>query len=187
MKREVLISFVGHSVLIVVIGISCAFRLGRLKPKPQIFSVRLVNFGSTVRTGKPQGLSIVQRKPKSRAKPKPKSATQPVVVRKQGLGARIEGADALGYSYYLNIILSKIGDNWCNPQKGQSHTFRATVFFIIERDGTIKEVKLEKGSGNAGYDASCERALLVTDKLPPLPPEFKGVRLKLHLEFEYKP
>ena len=109
------------------------------------------------------------------------------MVRKQGLGARIEGADALGYSYYLNIILSKISENWYNPYMGQSRTLLATVYFIIERDGTVKEVKLETGSGDGPYDMSCTRALLVTEKLPPLPPEFKGERLKLHLEFEYKP
>ena len=32
-----------------------------------------------------------------------------------------------------------------------------------------------------------ERAVKVTEKLPPLPSEFSGQQLKLHLEFEQKP
>jgi TonB family protein len=104
-----------------------------------------------------------------------------------GLGGRIEGAEALGYSYYLNSMLTRISDNWLNPYAGGPQVLTATVMFTIERDGTIKDVQIEKKSGDATYDASCERSLLVTDKLPPLPPEFSGPRLKLHLEFEQKP
>ena len=64
----------------------------------------------------------------------------------------------------------------------------STRLFVRERfSHTAIMVKVEKKSGDAAYDASCERALLVTDKLPPLPPEFPGPRLKLHLEFEQKP
>ena len=104
-----------------------------------------------------------------------------------GLGGSIEGAEALGYSYYLNAMLTRISDNWLNPYAGGPKVLTATVVFDIERDGTVKDVKVEKKSGDATYDASCERALLVLDKLPPLPPEFPGPRLKLHLEFEQKP
>jgi TonB family protein len=93
----------------------------------------------------------------------------------------------LGYSYYLNVILTRISDNWLNPYAGDAKVLTATVVFTIERDGMVKEVKIEKKSGDAAYDASCERALLVLDRLPPLPPEFTGPRLKLHLEFEQKP
>ena len=109
------------------------------------------------------------------------------MVKRQGLGARIEGAEALGYSYYLNVLLTRISDNWLNPYAGESKVLTATVAFVIEKDGTIREVKVEKKSGDAGYDASCERALLVIDRFPPLPPEFTGQRLRLHLEFEQKP
>ena len=189
MKREILISFVGHLVLVLALGIAGALKLTRPRPRPAVFTVRLVNPGTPAQATKPDGVSVVEKKPKPQVKPEPKPEPkkQPSVVKKHGLGARIEGADALGYAYYLNIILAKIADNWYNPYAGQSRTFRATVCFVIEKDGAVTGAKLEKGSGNRGYDASCERAVLVTEKLPPLPPEFKGQQLKLHLEFEYTP
>jgi len=84
-------------------------------------------------------------------------------------------------------VLTRISDNWLNPYAGEANVLTATVVFVIERDGTVTGVQVEKKSGDAAYDASCERALLVLDKLPPLPPEFTGPRLKLHLEFEQKP
>ena len=146
------------------------------------------------------GASLVENKPRSQAKGPAKTPGKAQaktgsgagggkggMFRRNGLGANIEGAEALGYSYYLNSMLTRISDNWLNPYAGGPQVLTATVVFTIERNGTIKDVKLEKKSGDATYDASCERSLLVTDKLPPLPPEFPGPQLKLHLEFEQKP
>ncbi len=191
MKRELLFSFVGHALLLGVLAVAVGVRASRPRPRPQVFAVRLVNPGTPEQVPTPKRATVVQPKPKVQQpkpaeKPKPKPQEEPV-VKKRGLGARIEGADALGYAYYLNIILSRIADNWANPYQGGSEEFRATVYFVVERDGTVRDVKLEKGSGRAPYDASCERALLVTEKLPPLPAEYTGERLTLHLEFEYVP
>ncbi len=187
MKREILFSLAGHFVLVGVLAVVTGMRLTKQQPRPEVFAVRLVNPGTPTPVTTPKKASVVEPKPKTQSKPKTEPKKKPSMVRKHGLGARIDGAEALGYSYYLNIILSKIAENWYNPYAGQSRTFLATVFFTIEKDGTVREVKLEKGSGDASYDASCERAVLVTDKLPQLPPEFKGEQLRLHLEFEYKP
>lgn len=193
MKRELLFSVAGHVVLVAVLGIVTAAKVTRDTRRPQVFQVKLVNPGTPTPTTKPEKAQVVEPKPKTQPKPKPKPEVEkpkpeePSVVKKHGLGARIEGAEALGYSYYLNIILSKISESWYNPYAGQSRTFLSTVYFVIERDGRVTDVKLEKGSGDAAYDMSCTRAMLVTEKLPPLPPEFTGQRLKLHLEFEYKP
>jgi TonB family protein len=190
-KKEVLFSFVGHVVLIAVVTIAGALKLGRPKSRPPMLVVQLVGSGVPQPVVESPTAKVIEPKPRVQAKPEPKPETKPAaqdnVVKKHGLGARIEGADALGYAYYLNTILAKIGDNWANPYAGQNKTFTATVYFVVEKDGKLTEVKLEKGSGNAAYDASCTRALLVTQQLPALPPEFTGPRLKLHLEFEYKP
>lgn len=192
MKRELLFSFVGHVALFAVIGLVTGLQLRRDTRRPQVFTISIIDPGSSQPAVEEPRPHLVEPKPKAQERPKPKpeprKPEEPKVVRnKLGLGARLEGADALGYSYYLNIILSKIAENWYNPYAGQALTFRATVYFMIEKDGAIKEVKLEKGSGNSSYDASCTRALLATERLPQLPPEFTGDRLKLHLEFEYKP
>jgi TonB family protein len=137
-----------------------------------------------------KGTTLIESRPKSQV-PDPKSQTPKpdtgAAIRRQGLGAKVEGAEALGYSYYINVILTRISENWLDPYLGQGGSLTATVMFVIEKDGSVREVRLEKTSGDRGYDDSCVRALLVTDRLPPLPPEFTGQRLKLHLEFEHTP
>lgn len=191
MKREILISFAGHLFLIAALAVAGALKLGRPRSHPPMLVVQLVGSGAPQPLVEAPKAKVVEPKPAVQAKPETKPETKPAtqdnVVKKHGLGARIEGADALGYAYYLNTILAKIADNWANPYAGQNKTFNAAVYFVVEKDGKITEVKLEKGSGNAAYDASTTRALLVTQQLPALPPEFSGPRLKLHLEFEYKP
>jgi TonB family protein len=188
---ELLLSFAGHALVVVIaalLGISRAVKDTR---RPIIFNVAVVSPGTPLPMTETKGTTLVEAKPKSQAKAKVETKAEPKkgesMVKRQGLGARIEGAEALGYSYYLNVILTRISDNWLNPYAGDAKVLTATVMFVIERDGTVKEVKIEKKSGDAAYDASCERALLVLDRLPPLPPEFTGPRLKLHLEFEQKP
>jgi TonB family protein len=188
---ELLLSFAGHALVVVIaalLGISRAVKDTR---RPIVFNVAVVSPGTPLPMTETKGTTLVEAKPKSQAKAKVEAKAEPKkgesMVKRQGLGARIEGAEALGYSYYLNVILTRISDNWLNPYAGDAKVLTATVMFVIERDGTVKEVKIEKKSGDAAYDASCERALLVLDRLPPLPPEFTGPRLKLHLEFEQKP
>jgi TonB family protein len=186
-----LLSFAGHALVVGIAALLGMSRAVRDTRRPIVFNVAVVSPGTPLPKTETKGTTLVEAKPKSQAKAKAEAKAEPKkgenVVKRQGLGARIEGAEALGYSYYLNVILTRISDNWLNPYAGEAKVLTATVVFVIERDGTVKEVKVEKKSGDAAYDASCERALLVLDRLPPLPPEFTGPRLKLHLEFEQKP
>jgi len=188
---DLLVSLAGHVLVIGVAALLGMSRAAKDTRRPIVFNVAVVSPGTPLPASESKGTTLVESKPKSHAKTKTETKAQPKkgqnVVKRQGLGARVEGAEALGYSYYLNVILTRISDNWLNPFAGEANVLSATVVFVIERDGTVREVKLEKKSGNSAYDASCERALLVTDRLPPLPPEFTGQRLKLHLEFEQRP
>jgi len=200
MRRDFLLSFAGHAVILALAALLTTGRAARDTRRPEVLVVQMVSSGSPMPTeSKSSGTSLVEAKPKAvtpskaRAEAKPKaeakssgqSGNQP--FRRQGLGARIEGAAALGYSYYLNALLTKIGDNWLDPYLGQDRKATCTIVFMIERDGTIRDVKVEKTSADKDYDAAAERALLVLDRAPPLPPEFTGPRLKLHLEFEHTP
>jgi TonB family protein len=190
MKRELLLSFVGHAVLLAILALVGAERMVKDTRRPMVLSVSVVSAGSPLPQQETKGTTLVEAKPRSQA-PSPKTQTPKPDTgskyKRQGLGARIEGAEALGYSYYLNVILTRISESWLDPYLGQATKLTATVVFVIERDGSVKEVKLEKTSGDRAYDNSATRALLVLDRLPPLPPEFTGPRLKLHLEFEHTP
>jgi len=198
---ELLLSLAGHALIFgvaAVLGVSHAVKDTR---RPIVFNVSMVSAGTPLpEAAESKGTTLLEAKPKSQAKPKAAVKAEPKPAGKTatgsggkfgrpglGLGGKIEGAEALGYSYYLNAMLTRISDNWLNPYAGGPKVLTATVAFAIERDGTVRDVKIEKKSGDAAYDASCERALLVLDRLPPLPPEFTGPQLKLHLEFEQKP
>jgi len=199
MSRDLLLSFAGHILVVVIAALIGAKQVVKDTRRPKVFSISMVSGGGGGGSPLPgaggKGTTLVESKPRSSAAAPAKGQAKTETGKGGGkfgrpglgLGARIEGAEALGYSYYLNVVLTRISDNWLNPYAGGSRVLTATVVFVIERDGMVKEVKVEKKSGDAGYDASCERALLVLDKLPPLPPEFTGPRLKLHLEFEQKP
>ena len=87
------------------------------------------------------------------------------------------------YSYYLNILLNKIGKNWTNPFKGKNVVMKSIIYFEVDKNGHIYSVRLEEDSGNNLYNETAMRAVIVTKKLPPLPDEFADDYLKVHLEF----
>jgi TonB family protein len=87
------------------------------------------------------------------------------------------------YSYYLNILLNKISQNWDNPFKGKDVVLKSVIYFEIDANGTIQNVRLEETSGNELYNETTIRAVALAKKLPPLPDEFSDDYLKVHLEF----
>lgn len=82
---------------------------------------------------------------------------------------------------YLTTMLQLIRQNWDQrqPTPGQ-----ALVKYIIQRDGTITNVELERTSGYVALDMAATRALQVTRRFPPLPAAFDQSELTVHLRFE---
>jgi TonB family protein len=192
MKKELLFSFIGHLVLFLILA-SVAKPQKRDNLYPEIFQVSVVNFESgSPTTTQTSAVSIVEKKPKV-DKPKVvkenKKPTQQTKTGKSGnnLGLKISSKGGK-HSYYIDAILSKIGSNWVNPFASSGVKFSTTIYFVIQKDGRITSVKIEKSSSNELYDRSAERAVIITQTLPPLAGEFaQEESLKLHLEFEYKP
>jgi TonB family protein len=87
------------------------------------------------------------------------------------------------YSYYLNILLDKIGKNWHNPFKGKDVILKSIVYFEVDKNGNIYNVRIEEDSGNELYNETAMRAVIATNNLPALPAEFTNDYLKVHLEF----
>jgi outer membrane biosynthesis protein TonB len=105
-----------------------------------------------------------------------------------GLGDGISSAQVDAYNfgspYYLSLVFGKIRDTWENPVQSSS-TLMTTIYFRILRDGNIVETKVEKTSGIDLFDQSAMRAIISSAPFPPLPGEFTGEYLGIHLEFEY--
>lgn len=196
MTKEFFFSLFSH---IAIFFLFAAFTINHKKPAakpyPLVYRVSLV---SGFEAEQPKtGIAVVS-KPTTKAEPAKKTTEKPagqsrstsqtksngMVKTRAGLGARAEGFE---YSYYLNVVLARIGENWINPYATSNYQLKCTVFFIIERDGSLTGAKIENSSKNSIYDQSALRAVLATRNLPPLPEDFKSNQLKLHLEFEYKP
>jgi TonB family protein len=74
-----------------------------------------------------------------------------------------------------------IGQHWFRPQV--SGGIATTVYFRIDRDGTIGDVRTETGSGNGTFDRAALRAVMEASPLPPLPFAYNGTFLGVHLTF----
>ncbi len=204
MKKELLISFTGHLAIIGLAGFITSTYYHRQKPLPRPSTITVQLFRGEPQEP-PQPVTkphLVQPAPKPapvekpkeekpKSQPAPAKKTQEPAPKKQeamfkhaGLGAKVEGVQALGYNYYLQQMLERIAENWQDPQTRKAGKLSATVMFTIERNGALTEIKLEKSSGDRLFDEICLRAVMVTAKLPPLPAEFRAPRLKIHLEFE---
>ena len=96
-------------------------------------------------------------------------------------GARVEATNFCCPSYLTGIV-SQIKRNWSEkqPTVGQN-----TLRFVVLRDGTLTDITVEQSGGQL-LDIASERALRITKNVTPLPPEYKGNTLAIHLIFEYK-
>ncbi len=84
---------------------------------------------------------------------------------------------------YVALMRQRIYQRW-NPNLGASG--QPVVKFTIRRDGVLTQIELEKSSGQALLDIEARRAIINTAQLPPLPREYPGSSLTVHLMFEFK-
>jgi len=91
------------------------------------------------------------------------------------------------YTYYLNIITEKVSGNWFTSlvDPGVSGSFQTVVYFRIQRDGQIAELKIEQASGVTALDLSAMRAVRASAPFPPLPRDYEDNYLIIHLMFEH--
>jgi TonB family protein len=89
------------------------------------------------------------------------------------------------FAYYLELIQNKINQEWRSPCSVMENK-KVVVFFKILRDGQVKNISMEKGSGNFLLDQSALRAIWQSAPLPPLPQEYKKDFLNVHFRFELK-
>ena len=84
---------------------------------------------------------------------------------------------------YLLTMTRLIQTNWRSNQ-GQDGSNQ--VRFTIHRDGTISDVSVEQSSVSQLLDMASQRAVITTRQLPPLPAQFTGDHLTVHLVFQYR-
>lgn len=110
----------------------------------------------------------------------------------KGLGFGLSSGGGAGGAYldvkdfccpeYLSIVFSTIKANWSGKQGAAGTTL---MRFVIQKDGRIGDISVEKSSGVTTLDFQAQRALMLT-KAPPLPPAFPDAALVVHLYFDYE-
>ena len=91
------------------------------------------------------------------------------------------------YGWYIEGVNRAVSQNWI--QSTIDPSFRASgkghcVFvFTINRDGSIKNIRLSQSSGNQSFDTSAERALLSIEHFPPLPADYSGRFVDVTFDF----
>lgn len=105
----------------------------------------------------------------------------------QGGLVGMDGLDTR-FSWYLDLVVSRISAVWQEPYLDSrfGKTYTVTVYFIIQRNGSVSDVRVEETSGVDILDLSAVRSIREAAPLPPLPQDFRGDHLGVHFWFEYK-
>ncbi|UQZ89192.1 hypothetical protein C4J81_08265 [Deltaproteobacteria bacterium Smac51] len=90
-------------------------------------------------------------------------------------GAAQKGADLDPVkARYYSDIRDKVSKNWIAPANAPLSDLSAIYQITIEPNGSVSASRLSQPSGNAEYDDSVKRAVMLSSPFPPLPDVFGG-------------
>jgi protein TonB len=97
------------------------------------------------------------------------------------------GVSGFPFTYYLQFLSDKISSSWFTSlvDPGVAGQFQTQVYFKIYRNGQVADLKVEVSSGIPSFDLSALRAIQTASPFPPLPSEYDGQYLGIHLVFEH--
>ena len=100
----------------------------------------------------------------------------------QGSGPMTLNVSDFPFAWYLSRVQAKVTEKWVGKAlPGQ----QPVAVFEINREGQVSRIAIEKSSGNSYYDQAAVRAITEANPFPPLPAEFPGQMLRVHLGFNF--
>jgi colicin import membrane protein len=100
----------------------------------------------------------------------------------QGSGPMTLNVSDFPFAWYLSRVQAKVTERWAGKAlPGQ----QPVAVFEISREGQVSRIAIEKSSGNTYYDQAALRAITEANPFPPLPAEFPGQTLRVHLGFNF--
>jgi periplasmic protein TonB len=91
------------------------------------------------------------------------------------------------YGWYVSAVRTRISTNWLLSTISPSILTAPRVYltFDILRDGSIENVQITQSSGIPEVDRSALRAVLASNPLGPLPPDFSGSKVSVNFFFDF--
>lgn len=137
----------------------------------------------------PNGVGMVVSDENLGLTQQPLPGVKPSPVR---MGSQVElKSDPLGADLkpYLIEVLKIVKRNWLNviPESARLGTRRGRtiVEFAVNRDGTLAKVVISDYSGSDPLDRAAVAGLSMSNPLPPLPREYRGLQVRLAMSFNY--
>jgi protein TonB len=118
------------------------------------------------------------------------AGTQPGSSSTPGMAIKAEGGGdfASRYGWYIEAVKRRIQTNWLqntiDPGVRAAHTAHAVVEFTIYKDGTVKDIRISQTSGNQSMDNSGMRAIMSSNPMPGLPPDYSGSTVRVIFDFD---
>jgi TonB family protein len=98
------------------------------------------------------------------------------------------GDFASRYGWYVASVKRLISANWLqntiDPAVRSARRAHTVVTFTINRDGSIRNIRIMQTSGNSSMDNSAQRALLSIDKFQPLPADYNHSSIDVIFDFD---
>jgi protein TonB len=118
------------------------------------------------------------------------AGTQPGSSSTPGLAIKSEGGGdfASRYGWYVESVKRRIQSNWLqntiDPGVRAARVAHAVVEFTIYKDGSVKDIRVTQTSGNLSMDNSGLRAIMSSNPMPGLPPDYSGSSVRVVFDFD---
>jgi protein TonB len=91
------------------------------------------------------------------------------------------------YGWYVNAVRGRISANWLLSTISPNILAapRVSLTFDILRDGTVNNAQITQSSGIPEVDRSALRAVLASNPLGPLPPDYSGNKVSVDFYFDF--
>ncbi|HYO82555.1 MAG TPA: TonB family protein [Bryobacteraceae bacterium] len=90
-----------------------------------------------------------------------------------GVGSATGSPFGNRFGWYEQLLRDRVARNWRSHDLDARIRTRVAVLFDIARSGSISNVRVSQSSGNFALDQSAQRAILLSNPLPPLPAGFE--------------
>ena len=155
----------------------------------------------TARTAAPKAVKTRTEEPedsffsKSAGEPLPKPSvlggTAKLFEARAGKGAGESGSPVLAdfsnfpYPWYITQVREALWNSWTEKMPSGG-LLKCTVKFDIPRGGAVKDISVERSSGNRLFDHAAEASVENAGPFPHLPDDFYEDTLTVHVEFKTK-